>query len=45
MVERFTYHDEFVCPYADEAWHEQAMQLVISIDETPSKRLAELNLP
>ncbi len=42
MAKRFTYHDEFVCPHTDEAWHEQGLQLVIAIHETPSKRLAEL---
>ena len=42
MAKRFTHHDEFVCPHTDVAWHEQALQLKISIDESPSKRLAEL---
>lgn len=42
MAKRFTYHDEFVCPHTDEAWHEQALRLAICINETPSKRLAEL---
>lgn len=41
MAKRFTHHDEFVCPHTDVAWHEQALQLQISIDESPSKRLAE----
>ena len=42
MAKRFNYHDEFVCPHTDEAWHEQALRLAIGISETPSKRLAEL---
>ena len=42
MAKSFTYHDEFVCPHTDELWHEKALQLAISIDETPSKRLADL---
>ena len=42
MANRFTYHDEFVCPHTDEPWHEKALQLAIAIDDTPSKRLADL---
>lgn len=42
MANKFTYHDEFVCPHTDEPWHEKALQLAIAIDETPSKRLADL---
>ena len=42
MANKFTYHDEFVCPHTDEPWHEKALQLAIAIDDTPSKRLADL---
>jgi hypothetical protein len=42
MAKRFRAHDEFVCPHTDEAWHDKALQLAIAINETPSKRLAEL---
>ena len=42
MAKRFRSHDEFVCPHTDEPWHDKALQLAIAIDETPSKRLAEL---
>ena len=42
MANKFTYHDEFVCLHTDEPWHEKALQLAIAIDETPSKRLADL---
>ncbi len=39
---KFDHSDVFVCPNAGEAWHEQALKLVLSIEETPSKRVAEL---
>ena len=39
---KVTYHDEFVCLHTDEPWHEKALQLAIAIDDTPSKRLADL---
>lgn len=39
---KFTNHDEFVCSHTDEPWHEQALRLAIEIDETPSKRIADL---
>ena len=42
MARQFRLHDEFVCPHTDEPWHDQALQLAIAIDETPSKRLAKL---
>ncbi len=42
MASSFTYHDEFLCPHTDEPWHNQALQLAIEIDATPSKRLAAL---
>jgi hypothetical protein len=35
-------HDAFVCPHADEDWHDQALELVHAIEDTPSKRVAEL---
>jgi hypothetical protein len=42
MAKCFNLHDEFVCPHTDEAWHDQALRLAIAINETPSKRLADL---
>jgi hypothetical protein len=36
------WHDEFSCPYRGKPWHEQALRLVLEIERTPSKRLAEL---
>ena len=36
------YWDRFACPNSESPWHEQALSLVVAIDETPSKRLAEL---
>lgn len=34
--------DEFSCPNLEKEWHEQAVQLVMEIEKTPSKRLAQL---
>ena len=34
--------DKFSCPNLEEEWHEQAVQLVMEIEKTPSKRLAQL---
>ena len=42
MANKIRDHDKFVCPHTDEPWHENALQLAIAIDETPSKRLADL---
>jgi uncharacterized protein YbcC (UPF0753/DUF2309 family) len=42
MAKRFAYHDEFVCPHTDNAWHEHALRLAIAIDETPSKSIAKM---
>ncbi len=42
MAKNFRLHDMFVCPHADTAWHEQALRLVRAIEETPSKRVAQL---
>lgn len=39
---KFRHHDLFVCPYRDEDWHKQALGLVLEIERTPSKRIAEL---
>lgn len=38
----FKCHDAFVCPHADEGWHDQALELVHAIEDMPSKRVAEL---
>lgn len=39
---RAVLHDYFYCPHADQVWHQQALELVLAIENTPSKRLAEL---
>ena len=35
-------HDLFTCPHAEKRWHELALDLVETIDETPSRTLARL---
>jgi hypothetical protein len=35
-------YDVFTCPHAGKGWHEQAVRLLLAIEETPSKRLAGL---
>lgn len=35
-------HDYFYCPNKSQPWHEQALELVQAIEETPSKRIAAL---
>jgi hypothetical protein len=42
MARDFRLHDVFICPHTDERWHEQALQLVVEIENTPSKRVAQL---
>ena len=42
MARTFKRHDAFICPHADEDWHDKALRLVHAIEETPSKRVAEL---
>jgi hypothetical protein len=42
MAKRGHWHDVFSCPHSSEPWHEQALQLVIAIEESPSKRLIAL---
>jgi hypothetical protein len=42
MARHSCYHDKFICPHGDKEWHEQALKLVQAIEETPSKRTAEL---
>lgn len=39
---KYDLHDVFVCPHAGREWHERALRLVLAIEETPSKRVAEL---
>ena len=34
--------DKFSCPNLEEEWHGQAVKLVMEIEKTPSKRLAQL---
>mgnify|MGYP000942782430 CR=1 FL=1 len=42
MAHKVNLHDFFYCPHMDEDWHEQASELLQSIEDTPSKRLAGL---
>jgi hypothetical protein len=42
MAHKSTPHDYFYCPHIDEDWHTQAEALVQAIENTPSKRVAEL---
>jgi hypothetical protein len=42
LAKRAHLHDYFRCPHAGEDWHEQALNIVMAIEETPSKRLAAL---
>lgn len=42
MGRRGHWHDKFTCPHIDEAWHEQALELLVNIEDSPSKRLAAL---
>lgn len=35
-------HDLFQCPSADDPWHRQALELVLAIEQMPSKRVADL---
>lgn len=42
MAHKSTPHDSFFCPHIDEEWHQHAKKLVFAIENTPSKRIAEL---
>jgi hypothetical protein len=35
-------YDVFTCPIANRDWHAKALNLVIAIEEMPSKRVADL---
>ena len=35
-------HDYFWCPNSEAEWHSQALNLVEAIEDTPSKRMAEI---
>jgi hypothetical protein len=42
MCKSSRYHDRFKCPNSGAPWHEHALELLLAIKETPSKRVAEL---
>jgi hypothetical protein len=42
VEKHFRHHDAFVCPFTDEEWHRQAYRLIAAMEETPSKRIAQL---
>lgn len=35
-------HDAFACPNSGHDWHDQAIELMEAIDETPSRTIADL---
>jgi hypothetical protein len=35
-------YDVFTCPHGGKDWHEKALALVVEIERTPSKRIADL---
>lgn len=35
-------HDHFKCPHSEKEWHLKALELVIEIEQSPSKRLIDL---
>jgi hypothetical protein len=37
-------YDVFSCPHAGKSWHDKALKLVLAIQETPSKKMADLML-
>ena len=42
MAKNYSYHDIFTCPHAGKEWHKQALDLILAIKETPSKRVVQL---
>jgi hypothetical protein len=42
MGGRGHWHDQFTCPNSGKPWHEQALELILAIESTPSKRVARL---
>ena len=42
MARRGHWHDRFVFPHTGKSWHDQALELMLEIEETPSKRVIEL---
>ena len=42
MGNRGHLHDYFYCPHVNKPWHQEALRIVLAIQETPSKRLAAL---
>ena len=42
MAGRGHWHDKFQCPHRNSSWHKTALELVMEIEKTPSKRVAEL---
>jgi hypothetical protein len=36
------HHDRFCCRHTQEAWHRQALELLLSLEKTPSKRVKAL---
>jgi hypothetical protein len=42
VAKKYRYHDHFFCPHTDEGWHRKALDLVLSLENTPSKRVREL---
>jgi len=42
MVKVKRYHDRFLCPYSHTEWHEQALAIMMEIEQTASPRLVRL---
>ncbi|HPH98167.1 MAG TPA: hypothetical protein PKW33_18555 [Anaerolineaceae bacterium] len=42
MAHAVSPYDVFTCPNAETPWHDKAVRLVQEMEETPSKRLADL---
>lgn len=42
MSETNILHDRFECPNSDNEWHNKAIELMIEIEKSPSRRLIEL---
>jgi hypothetical protein len=42
LARRGHWHDTFRCPHSEKTWHDRALELMLTIEEIPSKRVAEL---
>jgi hypothetical protein len=42
LAQKADLFDTFICPNTEMEWHKKAMELLMAIKKTPSKRLVEL---